>query len=284
MTTTDDRRLAALQAHLQRGNGYQARQEIERLLAPLREDPRRLEPFGFKVYSQNDEDGILEEIFRRLGVPRGRFVEIGVEDGLECNSLYLLHKGWIGAWIEGDASRRAAIESTFGSIVDRRLTLAFGRVTAENVDRLLRDLTGGVELDLLSIDIDGMDVYLFGALQAVRPKVVAIEYNAKWPAHLSKQPVYDAGHVWRGGDYMGSSLKALCETATRQGYRLVGTNITGTNAFFVRQDLAGDLFAPDASPEALYNPPRYWLWLDHFLHIGHRPSFGRYADLEPAAP
>ena len=60
------REINRLRAQVARSNGYLARQEIERLLEPLRADPKRLEPFGFKVYSQNDEDGILEEIFRRL--------------------------------------------------------------------------------------------------------------------------------------------------------------------------------------------------------------------------
>jgi hypothetical protein len=78
---------------------------------------------------------------------------------------------------------------------------------------------------------------------------------------------------------MGSSLKALTEVAEALGYRLVGTNITGGNAFFVRRDLAADLFPDDCSPENLYNPPRYWLWSDHFLNIGHRADFGPYVDL-----
>jgi hypothetical protein len=276
----EEKLLASIAAGVQRGNGYQARREIERLLETLRSDRRRLEPFGLKVYSQNDEDGILEEIFRRLGISKGRFVEIGVEDGLECNSLYLLHRGWIGTWVEGDPKRRTEIETTFKSIIDRRLTLAFGRVTAENINDLLSRIVGANDLDLLSIDIDGMDLYLWQALEVVRPKVVVIEYNAKWPPHVIKQPVYDPAFSWQGGDYCGSSLEALCQVAEVKGYRLVGTNITGVNAFFVREDLTSDLFPAAGAGEALYNPPRYWLWIDHFRHIGHRAGFGPYVDLE----
>ena len=55
-------------AFAQRRNGYAARQEIAALVSDYARDPRRLEPFGFKVYSQAEEDGIIEEIFRRLGV------------------------------------------------------------------------------------------------------------------------------------------------------------------------------------------------------------------------
>lgn len=274
------REINRLRAQVARSNGYLARQEIERLLEPLRADPKRLEPFGFKVYSQNDEDGILEEIFRRLGVAAGYFVEIGVENGLECNSLYLLHKGWDGTWIEGNINQRAAIEAKFGSLLGRKLQVAFTWITAESINGALKGLGAPADLDLLSVDIDGNDIYVLAAL-ALRPKVVCVEYNAKFPANLSKQVTYEPRRAWTGTDYFGSSLKALSEMMIGKGYRLVGTNITGANAFFVRSELAGDLFTDDPSPEALYNPPRYWLWSDHYAGIGHPADFGPYLDLEP---
>ena len=78
---------------------------------------------------------------------------------------------------------------------------------------------------------------------------------------------------------MGSSLKAITEVAAAKGYRLVGTNIVGANAFFVRDDLAGDRFADPATSEALYNPARYHLTWDLFGKIGHEADFGDYVDL-----
>lgn len=263
-------------SYVQRNSGYQARLEIERLLEPLRADPRRLEPYGFKVYSQQDEDGILEEIFRRLGIAPGTFVEIGVEKGLESNTHYLIHKGWEGMWLEGDDKHRPAIEGKFAPVLGRRLHVRFGYVTAETINDALRPAPP--ELDFLSIDVDGMDIHLLEALTH-RPKVICIEYNAKFPPSLSKRPTYDPQFRWAGADYMGSSLLAIAEAASGKGYRLVGTNITGANAFFVRSDLAGDLFPDPATAAALYNPPRYWLWSDHFAHVGHRADFGPYTDL-----
>jgi hypothetical protein len=267
-----------INGQLQRSNGYQARAEIERILAAI-DDPKRLERHGFKVYSQNDEDGIIEEIFRRLGIASGRFAEIGVENGLECNTLYLIHKGWRGTWLEGNAQRRPAIEQKFGSILGRRLQVAFGYVTAESINNVFKGLALEADLDFLSIDIDGNDIYLLDALTA-RPKVICIEYNGKFPANLAKQQAYNPARGWAGTDYMGSSLKAIAQSAAAKGYRLVATNVTGVNAFFVRDDLAGDLFPDDPSPEALYNPARYWLWFDHFMNVGHRADFGPYVDLE----
>lgn len=273
--------VGALLRAILRNSSYLARQEIERLLEGYRADPKRLEPFGRQVYSQQDEDGIIEEIFRRLGIETGSFLEIGVENGLECNSLYLLHRGWRGVWVEGDqAKHEAALRSKFTSLAQsRRLNVMFAIVTAENINPLLEHPSHGFrEFDFVSIDIDGNDIHLLRAMQA-KPKVICIEYNSKWPPHVRKVATYDPTRGWAGTDYMGASLAALNDTATEKGYRLVATNITGANAFFVRSDLAGSLFPDDATPENLYNPQRLWLLFDHFKNIGHPADFGPYEDL-----
>ncbi len=280
-----DGRIVALQLQLRRNAGYLARREIEELKVKMASDPRRLEPFGYKVYSQNDEDGIIEEIFRRLGIAAGTFCEIGVENGLECNTLYLLHKGWRGAWMEGNTSHAKAIERKFGHILrNKRLALGVGFVTPDNIEATLQAVLEpmGIDvqtLDFLSIDIDGMDIYLFEALK-IRPKVLCIEYNAKFPPHINKRPIFDPDYHWAGGDYMGSSLLAIDEAGKRKGYTLVATNLVGANAFLVRNDLLADHFAHGLSVAELYNPPRYYLYYDHYSHAaGHAPDFGPYADL-----
>ena len=138
-----------------------------------------------------------------------------------------------------------------------------------------------LELDLLSIDIDGNDYHLLRAFTAVRPRVIVIEYNAKFPPPMDLVMPYDPAHRWNGTDYFGASLVALANLAARRGYRLVGTNITGANAFFVRDDLAGAHFAP-ADAGALYNPPRYWL--SSAWAAGHPPGarYGYTSDAELA--
>ncbi|GAB2890874.1 hypothetical protein GCM10027046_19500 [Uliginosibacterium flavum] len=65
----------------------------------------------------------------------------------------------------------------------------------------------------------------------------------------------------------------------KKGYALVATNITSANALFVRSDLIGNSFESEATPENLYNPPRYWLTPDHYNIIGHAADFGPYTDL-----
>jgi hypothetical protein len=256
--------------------GYAARKEIGNILNFYSREPDRLEHFGFKVYSQSDEDGIIEEIFNRLEIDKGVFCEIGVENGLECNSLYLLHKNWEGAWIEGNPDQKDHIEKKFHDLLGSRLELVTSFVTRDNVNHIINNLSfADKEIDLLSIDIDGNDIYLMEAM-SLTPKVICIEYNSKFPANIKKQQTYNPSHVWRGTDYFGASLSALTEVASNKGYVLVGTNITGTNAFFVRKDLALNKFVEAGNVAKLYNPPRYWLIPDHYYYIGHPADFGSY--------
>lgn len=254
---------------LHRNNGYLARQEIEKIRADYAEYPLRLENFGYKVYSQSDEDGIIEEIFNRFKIEKGTFFEIGVESGFECNTHYLLHKGWTGTWVDVKP-----ISGKFNPILGKQLNYIQKRVTPDNINDLVKE-----DVEFLSIDIDGMDIFLLEALKA-RPKVICIEYNSKWPAHIYKKPVYSQLYSWQFTDYMGASLKALTETANEKGYTLVGTNLTGTNAFYVRNDYVGDYFYKTNDVAKLYNPPRYWLIFDHYNNIGHPADFGAYTDFQ----
>src|ERR1700726_2806492 len=122
------------------------------LATPRYANPKRLLRYGFKVYSQSDEDGIIQEIFNRVGTRSRIFVEFGVESGVECNSVKLLVEGWRGLWLEDSATRVTQIHKNFQAFLDeRRLGVSEAFVAAENINALLEQ--GGVtaEIDLLSI-------------------------------------------------------------------------------------------------------------------------------------
>mgnify|MGYP006282936971 CR=1 FL=1 len=241
------------------------------------QDPLRLEPYGLKVYSQNDEDGIIAEIFRRIGACNRTFVEFGVEGGLENNTLYLLLQGWRGLWIEGGEEFVKTIRSRFSDVIKAgRLSVAHSFISRDNINQTIGRFAEG-EIDLLSIDIDGNDYHIWEAVEVVRPRVVVIEHNSKFPPPVSIAPAYVPDLVWRGDDYMGASLEALVRLGKRKGYSLVGCNIIGLNAFFVRDDLVGDKFARPFTSENHYHPPRYFL---HALYTaGHRPGWGEYIEI-----
>ena len=221
------------------------------------EDPKCLERYGYKVYSQNDEDGIIQEIFRRIGTTDKRFIEFGVQNGLECNSHYLLHKGWSGLFIEGSAKYVREIQNRFRPVIKTgQLKVKNAFITRDNINELFTSEGFSGEIDLLSIDIDGNDYYVWQAVKAVNPRVVVIEYNGKFPPDLEWKQAYNSKHIWDGSDWQGASLKAYELLGRELGYQLVGTNFNGVNAFFVRQDLAGDKFITPATAENLYNPLR----------------------------
>lgn len=249
--------------------------ERERILAERRyDDPLRLERCGYSVYSQNDEDGILAEIFRRIGTTDHTFLEFGVEGGLENNTLCLLEQGWSGAWIEADASRVSAMEKGFRRwLASGRLAVRNAVVTRDNIGALMRELRIPRAPDLLSIDIDGNDYHVWEAIDAIEPRAVVVEYNARFPPPMQWVMDYDPAHRWDGTDQYGASLESLTALGVRKGYVLVGCSITGTNAFFVQSTLAGNRFARPATAAALYQPPRYYL-LSSFT-AGHPAGYSR---------
>ena len=148
------------------------------------------------------------------------------------------------------------------ALKDGRLKLVNAFITVKNINTLFRDngMTG--DIDLLSIDIDGNDYHIWEAISVIQPRVVVIEYNAKFPPECEWVMPYDENHVWDLSDRHGASLKALEMLGGGKGYQLVGTNMTGSNAFFVRAELAQDKFPLPANAENLYNPPR-WIRLDY---------------------
>ncbi len=245
------------------------------LAAPRYASPKRLTRFGWRAFSQADEDGIIQEIFRRIGTRNRRFLEIGAGDGLENNTAYLLASGWSGTWIEADPARAAAIlDNCRAPIAQERLAVVGAAVTPENVDELVRDSGLSGDIDLLSLDIDGNDYHVLRALEAVRPRVAVLEYNASYRPPARWVMEYDAAHRWDGTNYFGASLCSFHDAMTERGYVLVGCNLPGTNAFFVRADLALDLFESPFDPATHYEPPRYHLIAEFARTSGHAPRIG----------
>lgn len=250
---------------------------LHSIIRSLLSEPRYLEKHrllrhGAKVFSQADEDGILAEIFRRIG-QRGRtFVEFGVGNGLECNSTWLLMQGWKGLWIEQAKVQCEAIRQSFSSFLDNKsLFLVEDRITSENINRLIASAFPFGEIDLLSIDIDYNDYWIWQAIEVVAPRVVVIEYNASWIPPAAITVPYSADRKWNGTNYFGASLCALTKLGAEKGYALVGCTLSGVNAFFVRNDLLEENFHAPGSAEEHYEPPRYYLCS---LPSGHPPSVG----------
>jgi len=196
----------------------------------------------FRGLSQNEEDGITLALFERIGSFTRRFVEIGagVNGG---NSGFLAREcGWTGVMLEIDEARVRTLTRRFGPTV----TAVQACVTRENINDLVTGNGGSGDIDLLSVDIDGIDYWVWEALTACRPRVVIAEYNPSFGAERAVTVPYDPRFDRHHFDvvkaaYYGASLPALSSLGARKGYRLVVVEPRGVNAFFVREDLAGDL-------------------------------------------
>ena len=224
-------------------------------------DPKNLINYGFKVFSQQDEDGIIEEIFNRIGVVKKKFIEVGVETGVECNTTYLLYKGWSGLWIEGNANFKKSIENNFSNYLQSNLIVEFEKVNPQNINKIIsRNHEESEEIDLLSIDIGTHTYHTLKQINCINSRVIVLEYNAKYGPSIEWISEYNSNSLWDGSDYYGASLTAF-EKILRSNYKLVCCNITGANAFFVRNDLLNDKFINDLSPEYHFNDENYWLKL-----------------------
>jgi hypothetical protein len=239
--------------------------------------PAPLTGFEYRSTSQNGEDGVICEIFRRIGTATRSFVEFGIESGVEGNCVLLAQRGWSGLFIEPDDDAHAALAARYAPMADR-VTCLKAAVTRENINALFAE--GGVarEPDVVSIDVDGVDYWLWDALEHL-PRVLVIEYNAALGFDDALTVPYDPSHRWDGTSYMGASLAALTALGHRRGYRLVHTDRCGVNAFFVRADLAEGRFPPE--DEVPRHQANYF-----FSGAGHPPDpLGReYQRVERMAP
>jgi len=187
--------------------------------------------YELRAFSQNGEDGALIEILNRIGVSNRYFVEFGIQSGIEGNCVALAEVlGWSGLFIEADPTSFDKLRARYSGYPVRT---ANDLVTAQNVEALFAANDVPASFDVLSIDIDGNDIYVWDALAEFRPRVVIIEYNSGIAEVGPVAQPHDPNRGWDGTGAFGSSLAALDVVAGRHGYRLAYTDLTGTNAFYV---------------------------------------------------
>jgi len=218
--------------------------------------------FEFSYYSQNGEDGIILYLLSRVGSENHFMVEIGTEDGRECNSANLiLNFGWQACLIETSAEMATAAQRYFTRCnAGGRVQILNARAAPDNINELL--LQAGVprQLDILSIDIDSYDYWLWEAIDVIEPRIVVIEYNASFGPALSvtipsgKLPSLTKQEAKY---YHGASITALQRLGKLKGYDLIGGDSKGINAFFVRHDLAASVGLDPEQPAQVHRP-HFW--------------------------
>ncbi len=207
-----------------------------------------LSAYRKNFYSQNGEDGVLQEICARLGLKQGCFVEFGAWDGMHLsNTFYLLKQGWSGVYIEADAVRFQDLTRNMANFDGRvELINAFVEPEGSNrLDNLLAATKTPRDFGLLSIDVDSCDWQIWLSLQNYSPLVVVVEINSSIPVGIFQ--------THRGGSIEGSSFSAMLELGNQKGYTAVCH--TG-NLIFVKRSLVSKMHLPEseiAFPETLFD-------------------------------
>lgn len=232
----------------------------------------------FRNYSQNGEDGILWYVFSIIGTKTKTCVEMCAGSGRECNSANLIiNHGWTGLLFDGDEKRVNHGKEFFASHQDTFVfppKFVHAWITAENVDALIADNGYRGEIDLLSLDLDGVDYWIWEAINAVSPRAVIAEVQAIWGSERSVtvpyRPDFRAEFYNGFGIYSGASLPAFVKLAQKKGYRLVGCQRYGFNAVFLRNDVGRDMFPEVSAGECFGHPFAKWAMSELRPMVAHR--------------
>jgi hypothetical protein len=208
---------------------------LRHLLAPRSWRAEPLTRYERKVHSQFGEDGVIAEIVRRIGPRERTCVEFGAATGVDSNTALLIEQGWQGIFIEANETYFAELQHHHEG--NDRVRMVQARVGPDNIDDLLRSAGVDRRLGLVSIDVDGNDLWIWQALTATRPAIVVIEYNGSLPVDRALvQPLLV--EMWEAGPYFGASLGALERVGKQKGYTLVHSTSAAVNAFFVADEYA----------------------------------------------
>jgi hypothetical protein len=198
------------------------------------------------VYSQYGEDGLLAEIFRRVGTTNKQCFECGAADGKWfSNSRRLIDDGWSAALIEADPSNWPELDKLDARPASTSSTARPSRRAPTRSTRSSRSAASTRRPDLGVIDVDGQDWYLWNGMIKFQPRVMVVEYD---PFAPSPGFLPDLGGAGQAG------LSAICSIAVTKGYFNVCA--TQTNLIFCRNDLRDKFHAVDAIKKV----PRPWFW------------------------
>lgn len=218
--------------------------------------------YEYSLFSQHGEDGIIRYIFDQIGFGQRYFLEFGFSPR-QCNSLRLM----LEEHFQGLLIDRSQESCDFFSESARHFNILNVRAVCqflkcENLDETIRLGAFPRVFDFLSIDVDGNDYWFWKEIESVWARLVVIEYNAglgpTWSATIPYDPEFRCAGIYPGEFFFGASLAALEKLGRRKGYRLMGCDSRGINAFFLRDDV----LAPEIqtlTSEAAYKPHHNWL-------------------------
>lgn len=213
---------------------------------------------GYSVFSQFEEDGKILFILAVIGIKNSSFIEIGSDDGINSNCANLaLNFGWHGLFIDANArsiSRGRHFYKRYPNPFGYKPIFIHSKITRENINQTIQQNGYTGEIDLLSLDIDGNDYWIWDAIDVVQPRIVIIETHNIYGKRNIVAP-YDPGYSFPGihPQYHGASPIAMVKLGKKKGYRLIGANELGFNFIFLRNDLGADTLKEVSVDDVLHH-------------------------------
>lgn len=214
---------------------------------------------GFKNFSQFEEDGLLLYIFSVIGMGSKSFVDLGSNDCVNSNCANLaIHFGWLGLFVDGDKTMIKIGKKFYSKYPNpwnhpQQFSCSF--ITEENVNSLMKNKGIEGEIELLSIDIDGNDFWIWKAIEVIQPKVVVIESQVAFGDKNLVVPYIDGYNSdIKSNYYSGASTIALQKLGKEKGYRLIGSNQYGHNLFFMKNGVGDHEFPEINALQTLQHP------------------------------
>lgn len=197
----------------------------------------KINQFEFKKTSQNNEDGIIHYLIQKLGLDSLNFVEIGF-DYYENNSLNLFKIAKKGLLVDGSDEKTFLLKYLLKFFYPKRNIKVINKmINKDNINQIISEqFNENDEIDLLSIDVDGVDYYIFENIK-FKPKIIVIEYMFWYGKEAKCSIPYSEEFIWKQGSlYSGASLNAICSLAKSKDYHLIALESSCVNAFFIRGD------------------------------------------------
>tara|TARA_B110000971_G_C20025056_1_gene508331 strand:+ start:1335 stop:2132 length:798 start_codon:yes stop_codon:yes gene_type:complete len=205
----------------------------------------------YSKFSQLGEDGVIEFIFSKIEPINKYYVEFGAWDGIHLSNTANLriNHGWSGLLLESNKERVNKTKNR------RQINLHSETITKENINNIFEKYNVPKKFDLLSIDIDSNDYYVWKNLTDYVPILVIIETNPgiknDYPLTAIENKSNTHSEKGRTGNYFGCNLHAVYNLAKKKGYKLLTVN--KWNAFFIK-DECFDLFGiEEISKEKMIN-------------------------------
>lgn len=197
-----------------------------------------------EVNSQYGEDGMIEEVFKRLNITSGAVVDIGASDGVWfSNTFELLKRGFdvYGVEISDNADKMFKLKETYPTIHPIKVGVEKSKDAENHINKILDRLNVPTEVELMSIDIDSIDPWVFeDCNRNVKLYILEIE-----PRYYPLDMKYHnpEGNRETNPPQNLTGFGPMYDIAKKKGYTLIGMSVN--NLFFLRSDLVETLNWPE---------------------------------------